>query len=399
MKDKRILVGITGGIAAYKAAELVRILVKSGADTMVSMTYNATRFMTPLTLETLCGKRVVWDMFGRDSVPLDHITWGQNQDLIIIAPATANFLSKMAHGLADDFLSTAVLAASAPILVCPSMNSQMYKNQAVRENIRILKQRGIEVMEPEEGELACNTTGPGRLPDPEKIAENARFILSHKDMSGLKIMVTAGATVEPIDPVRYISNRSSGKMGYAIARAARMRGASVVLVSGPSYLTAPAGVCLLSVRTAEEMRKSVFEHSRESDVIIKAAAVSDYRPRESLIRKLKKGRDSISLDLVRNPDILEELGKAKSAAGYVLVGFAAETEDLVLNAREKLEKKNLDIIVANDVSRDDSGFQTETNLVKILYAGGRIDELPLMTKDEVADQLLDRILLIKEMKR
>ncbi|MBN2062465.1 MAG: bifunctional phosphopantothenoylcysteine decarboxylase/phosphopantothenate--cysteine ligase CoaBC [Deltaproteobacteria bacterium] len=398
MKDKKILVGITGGIAAYKAAELVRIIVKNGADATVAMTSNATRFITPLTLETLCGKRVVWKMFDGGSVPLEHISWGQDQDLIIIAPATANFLSKMAHGLADDFLSTVVLAASAPILACPSMNSRMFNNEAVQNNIRILTQRGIEVMKPDEGELACNTVGPGRLPDPEKIAEQARFILSRKDLASLKILVTAGATIEPIDPVRYISNRSSGKMGYAVAKAARMRGASVILVSGPTYLPPPHGIRLLAVETAEEMRKVVIEHSAESDIIIKAAAVSDYRPRESSMHKLKKGRDSVSLDLVKNTDILEELGRAKSTYGYLLVGFAAETEDLILNARRKMEEKNLDLIVANDVSRVDSGFRTETNLVKIIYSDGRMDELPLLTKDEVADQLLDRIISLKERK-
>jgi phosphopantothenoylcysteine decarboxylase/phosphopantothenate--cysteine ligase len=249
IKDKDIVMGVTGGIAAYKAAELVRILVKSGARVRVAMTDNATRFVSPLTFEALSGNRVVWDMFDSDTRPMDHITWGQESDLIIIAPATANFIAKMANGMADDFLSTMVLAATARVLVCPAMNSRMFSNPALQENMRKIAERGCEVMEPGEGELACRTEGLGRLPEPGEIAERAMAMLSEKDLSGLKILVTAGPTVEPMDPVRYFTNRSTGKMGYALARAAASRGASVILISGPTRLAVPGGVSLHAVRT------------------------------------------------------------------------------------------------------------------------------------------------------
>lgn len=396
MRDRKIIIGVTGGIAAYKAAELVRILFKAGTDIRVSMTANATRFISPLTFETLSGNRVVWDMFAPGTAPLDHITWGQEPDLIIIAPATANFIAKMAHGLADDFLSTMILAADSKILVCPAMNAQMYNSPAVRDNLSVISKRGMTVMDPGEGELACNSEGPGRLPEPEEIAEYARFMLSPHDFSGVKVLVTAGATIEPMDPVRYLSNRSSGKMGYALARAARMRGASATLISGPTALKTPFGVKCLQVKTAEDMRRAVIDHGPGSDVIIKAAAVADYRPRESAGQKIKKGQDSLSLDLVKNPDILWELGKMKEDCGFILVGFAAETEELLANANEKLRKKNLDVIVANDVSRRDAGFEVETNLVKILYKDGRTEDLPLMLKEDVAGIILDRIKEIRD---
>ena len=244
MKGKKIIVGVTGGIAAYKAAELVRLLVKAGAETRVAMTAHATEFVTPLTFEALSGHRVVWDMWSHETLPMDHISWGQEADLIIVAPATANFIGKMAHGMGDDFLSTMVIAATAKILICPSMNSRMLMNPVVQDNIRLLKERGFSVMEPAEGELACGTEGPGRLPEPEDIVEEAVILLSEQDLSGLRVLVTAGATVEPMDPVRYLTNRSSGKMGYALARAARMRGADVVLVSGPTNLPPPPARCV-----------------------------------------------------------------------------------------------------------------------------------------------------------
>lgn len=391
MKGKNIIIGITGGIAAYKAAELVRLFVKDGANVRVGMTENAIRFVAPLTLEALSGNRVTRDMFGSEGASMEHITWGQESDLVIIAPATANFIAKMAHGIADDFLSTMVLAATVRILVCPSMNSRMYENPAVKDNLRIIKQRGMNVMEPGEGELACHTEGLGRLPEPEDIFEQARILLSPQDLSGLRILVTAGPTVEPIDPVRYISNRSTGKMGYALARAARRRGALVTLVSGPTTLGPPYGVIFRGVRTAEEMRQAVFENLQNCDIVIKAAAVSDYRPKESAHKKIKKGPASISLDLVKNPDILALLGDMKKKSPCILVGFAAETQDLLDNATEKLRGKNLDMIVANDVSRDDAGFGADTNIVKLIYEDGRVEESPLMTKDEVADLILDRI--------
>ena len=391
MKGRKVIVGVTGGIAAYKAAELVRLLAKEGAVTRVAMTHRATKFITPLTLETLSGNRVIADMWSPETHPLDHITWGQDSELIIIAPATANFIGKMAHGIGDDFLSTLVIAATARVLLCPAMNTQMYLNNAVQENLRILKARGCAIMEPEAGELACRTEGPGRLPEPEDIVEEARMLLSKQDLAGLRILVTAGATLEPLDPVRYMSNRSSGKMGYALARAARMRGAKVTLVSGPTALKPPRDVALSRVKTTEEMRRTVLAECRQYDVIIKAAAVLDWRPKEIAEHKIKKGRGVQTLELVENPDILAELGCSRGNSRCLLVGFAAETQDFIANAQEKLKKKNLDLIVVNDVSREDAGFEADTNAVKIVYRDGRVEELPLMTKGEVADQLLDRI--------
>jgi len=396
MKGRKVIVGVTGGIAAYKAAELVRLLVKEGAVTRVAMTRHATKFVTPLTLETLSGNRVVADMWDPETRPLDHITWGQESDLIILAPATANFIGKMAHGIGDDFLSTVVIAATARVLVCPSMNTQMYLSQAVQENLRILRARGYTIMEPGSGELACHTEGPGRLPEPEDIVEEARRLLSRQDLSGLRILVTAGATLEPLDPVRYMSNRSSGKMGYALARAASMRGAKVTLVSGPTTLKPPRDVALSHVKTAEEMRRAVLAECQQYDVIIKAAAVLDWRPKETAAHKIKKGRGVQTLELVENPDILAELGCSRGNRRCVLVGFAAETQDLIANAQEKLKKKNLDLIVVNDVSREDAGFEADTNAVKIVYRDGPMEELPLMPKQEVADQLLDRVKVLWE---
>ena len=396
MKGRKVIVGVTGGIAAYKAAELVRLLVKEGAVTRVAMTRHATKFVTPLTLETLSGNRVVADMWDPETRPLDHITWGQESDLIILAPATANFIGKMAHGIGDDFLSTVVIAATARVLVCPSMNTQMYLSQAVQENLRILRARGYTIMEPGSGELACHTEGPGRLPEPEDIVEEARRLLSRQDLSGLRILVTAGATLEPLDPVRYMSNRSSGKMGYALARAASMRGAKVTLVSGPTALKPPRDVALSRVKTAEEMRRAVLAECQQYDVIIKAAAVLDWRPKETAAHKIKKGSGVQTLELVENPDILAELGCSRGNRRCVLVGFAAETQDLVANAQEKLKKKNLDLIVVNDVSREDAGFEADTNAVKIVYRDGPMEELPLMPKQEVADQLLDRVKVLWE---
>jgi phosphopantothenoylcysteine decarboxylase/phosphopantothenate--cysteine ligase len=398
MKDKKVIVSVTGGIAAYKAAELVRLLVKAGAHTTVAMTANATKFVTPLTFEALSGNRVAWDMYGHGTAPMDHIYWGQDADLIIIAPATANFIAKLAHGIGDDFLSTMILAATARILVCPSMNSRMFLNPAVQDNTRILKERGYSLMDPEKGELACRTEGPGRLPEPEDILEQAKILISEQDLSGLKILVTAGATLEPLDPVRYLTNRSSGKMGYALARAARQRGAEVTLVSGPSSLRPPIDVTFCGIQTTEEMKRAVLDHRQRCNVIIKAAAVLDYRPREKATHKIKKEGEIQSLDLVRNPDILAELGATRGDSRSILVGFAAETEDLLANATEKLRQKNLDMIVANDVTREDAGFESDTNLVKVIYRDGHIEDFPLMAKEEVANKLLDRIKEIWESK-
>ncbi len=390
MKGKKIIVGISGGIAAYKAAELVRLLMKAEVYTQVAMTSNATRFVTPATFEALSGNRVIWDMFSQEGPGMEHITWGQDSDLIIIAPATANFIAKMAHGIGDDFMSTMVLAATAKVLVCPAMNSQMFLNPAVQDNLRLLRDRGITVMEPGEGQLACNTEGPGRLPEPEDILEQAEILLTPQDLIGLKILVTAGATAEPIDPVRYITNRSTGKMGYALARAATRRGAAVTLVSGPTALDPPYGVTFCGIKTAEDMKQAVFDNRSDCHIIIKAAAVSDYRPREIAQQKIKKSADSLSIELVKNPDILAQLGATKKESPCILVGFAAETEELLSHAQGKLEAKNLDMIVANDVSRSDAGFEADTNIVKIIYRDGTVEDSSLMSKDEVADLVLDR---------
>ncbi len=391
MKDKKVVVGVTGGIAAYKAAELVRLLMKAGAHTQVAMTAHATKFVTPLTFEALSENRVVWNMWDPGTAPMDHINWGQDADLVIIAPATADFVGKMANGLGDDFLSTMVIAATAKVLVCPSMNARMFLSAAVQQNLAVLKERGYRVMTPGEGELACGVEGPGRLPEPADILELARGLVRDQDLAGMKILVTAGATMEPIDPVRYLTNRSSGKMGYALANMAALRGAEVTLVSGPGNLKPPVNVNFLGVKTTEEMRQAVVDGRLRHDVIIKAAAVLDYRPREVSDQKIKKESGPQTLQLERTPDILAELGRLRGDSPCVLVGFAAETEDLMAHASRKLKKKNLDMIVANDVSRKDAGFDTDTNLVKILHRDGRVEDLPLMTKQEVADQILDRV--------
>ena len=393
LKEKRIVVGVTGGIAAYKAAELVRLLVQEEIYTRVAMTSNATRFVTPLTFEALSGHPVISDMWGQGGSSIDHISWAQESDLIIIAPATANFIAKMVHGLADDFLSTMVLAATSRILVCPAMNDKMFANPVVQENMEKLKARGISVMDPEEGQLACRSEGPGRLPDPHHILEQASMLLATKDLSGLKVLVTAGPTEEPLDPVRHLTNRSSGKMGFALARAARKRGASVTLISGPTSQAPPYGVEFVEVRTAEEMKRHVFEKHDGCHIIIKAAAVSDYRPTKAAGEKIKKGPESLVLELTKNPDILRELGEKKTT-GCILVGFAAETGDMLTNAMEKMKTKNLDMIVANDVSRIDAGFESDSNAVKIICRDGKVHEYPLMAKDEVADNVLDKAMEI-----
>ncbi len=390
MKGKNIVVGISGGIAAYKAAELVRLLMKSEALTNVAMTTNAAQFVTPVTFEALSGNRVICNQFRDEGPLMEHITWGQEADLVIIAPATANIIGKIANGIGDDFLSTMLLATTAKILVCPSMNSQMYMNPAVQDNLKRLKERDITVMAPGEGQLACRTEGPGRLPEPADIVEQAEMLLSRQDLSGLKILLTAGATVEPIDPVRFITNRSTGKMGYALARAAKRRGASVTLISGPTALPSPYGVTFFGVKSAEEMKQEVFDNRSGCDIIIKAAAVADYRPLEMAKQKIKKGTDTLTLELTKNPDILAELGATKKEFPCVLVGFAAETEELLSHAKAKLEAKNLDMIVANDVSRNDAGFEADTNIVKMIYRNGDTEDSRLMSKDDIADLILDR---------
>ena len=389
LTGKNLVLGITGSIAVYKSAELVRHLKKVDVVVKVVMTANATRFVTPLTFETLSGNRVICDMFSRDGTSIDHVSLGQESDLIIIAPATANFLAKMAHGIGDDFLSTFILAVTAKILICPAMDKEMYSNQIVKANILSLKERGFIVMEPEEGMLASGAIGIGRFPNPSAIMEVIRYLLTDHDLKGLKVLITAGPTIEYIDPVRIVTNRSTGKMGYALARSAWRRGAEVTLVTGPTHLDPPQGIQMIKVKTAEEMREAVLNNYRDRDVVIKAAAVSDYRPLRRAQEKEKRKKGPIKVEMVPTTDILAELGKDKGDIS--LVGFAAETTDHIANARDKMKDKNLDLVVVNDVSREDRGFAADSNEVRMIDRKGNEEAVPLMSKEGVADRILDKI--------
>jgi len=390
LRDKQILLGVTGGIAAYKACEIVRLLVKAEAKVQVVMTENATRFVSPLTFEVLSGKPVFVGMFERNSHPLAHIELADEAELLLIAPATANIIGKIANGVADDLLSTLYLATKAKILICPAMNVNMYAHPAVQENLKKLKTRGVEVLEPESGELACGWEGKGRLPEPEEILEACEYMLSPKDFAGKKFLITAGPTREAIDPVRFISNRSSGKMGFALAKAAKSRGGAVVLISGPSALKAPLGVRLIKVESAEQMKNACEENFKDADIVIKAAAVSDFKPKIQESEKIKKDDAPSALELERTSDIIAGLGRQKRD-GQILVGFAAETEELLKNARKKLQDKNLDLIVANNVARKGAGFDVETNIATLLFRDGKSKRLPKMTKLELSHKILDYI--------
>lgn len=396
IKEKNIIVGVTGGIAAYKSCELVRGLVKKEASVQVVMTKNATEFITPLTLQTLSGNKVAINTFDLEwESEIGHITLADNADLVVVAPATASFIGKVGNGIADSLLTTVILATKAPIILCPAMNVNMYNNPAVQENIKKLKGYEIIVMEPGVGDLACGWEGKGRLPEIDIILGEIEKTLTPDDMSKEKVLVTAGATREFIDSVRYISNPSSGKMGYALAKEAANRGAEVVLVSGKSNLCPIPGVKTINIETSEEMYKSVMEHLDWSTVVVKAAAVGDYTPVKKENGKIKKEDKNRTLELKRTQDILKEIGKNKN--DRIVIGFAAETDNLIKNAQEKLKKKNADLIVANDVSRSGAGFEEDTNIAHLIY-GDSAEELPLMSKSLLAQKILDKISDIKKNK-
>ena len=396
MKKPCVVLGVTGGIAVYKACELLRLLQKRGIDVFVVMTQNACRFVAPLTFETLSGHPVAVDTFDRPQTwEVEHIALAKRADLFLLAPATANIMGKMACGIADDMLSTTVMATRAPVLVAPAMNTGMWENAAVQQNVKTLRARGVEIVAPVSGHLACGDSGAGKLEDVAVIAERAcELLFAKKDMEGLRVMVTAGPSREALDPVRYISNRSSGKMGYAIAQAAQKRGAEVTLLSGPVVIEAPQGVKLVPFTTTQELLDRASELAQEQDLLIQAAAPADYRAKEVAPQKIKKqGGEPMTFTLVENPDVAATLGKTKRS-GQVFVGFAAETNDVLAHARDKLARKNLDMIVANDVTRPGAGFDVDTNIVTLITKDGQ-EALPMMSKAEVAQRILDRALALR----
>ena len=390
ISDKRIVLCISGGIAAYKSVELLRLFQKAGADVKAVMTENAEHFVGSMTFEAISGHPVFDGMYGGNSdAKMRHIAWAEEADAVVVAPATANIIGKLANGIADDAVTTFMLAVTAPKIICPSMNTNMYENRAVQRNIDILEGDGFIVVDPGEGELACGAVGAGRLPEPDYIFDRVANIFFPKDFKGKKVLVTAGPTREAIDPVRFVSNPSSGKMGYAVAKAAADRGGDVILVSGPTALKIPFGVNRLDVVTAADMADAVFDHMDDADIIIKVAAVSDYAPFKKSEHKIKKGEGGISIKMERTVDILAELGRRKK--DQILVGFAAETQNLKENAVEKLNKKNLDMIAGNLVGEPSSGFNADTNKLNLFFKDGSIEELPVMDKAAVAHVLLDRV--------
>jgi phosphopantothenoylcysteine decarboxylase / phosphopantothenate---cysteine ligase len=402
----KIALGVTGGVAAYKAAELVRRLQQENLDVQVVMTRSAQEFITPLTFAALTGKKVITEMFGAHGAEpanvesaIEHIAVAQRIDLLLVAPATADILGHFAQGIARDFLSTLYLATKAPVVVAPAMNVNMWEHPATQENLQKLRARGVHVVHPDEGYLACGMTGAGRLAATEAIIERVRSVLGlRRDLDGQTVLVTAGPTREDLDPVRFLTNRSSGKMGYALAEAAARRGAHVILVSGPTDFSAPDGVDWVPVRTTEEMRNAVRERASDANVVIMAAAVADYRPAAAQSQKLKRGDGGLTLELEPTPDILAELGRdpVQQSGRRVLVGFAAETDRLAENARGKLARKGADMIVANDVTQEGAGFDTDTNIVTIFTRDGREIPLPKLTKFEVANRILDQALEIQK---
>ena len=395
LNGKSIVLGVCGGIAAYKAVELLRLYVKAGADVHVIMTRAAQKFVGPLTFQTLSSNPVHTELFDLyQEQEIGHISLADRADLLVVAPATANLIGKVAHGIADDLLTTTIMATKAPVVFAPAMNTNMLENPLYFDNQSRLEKFGYRFIDPISGDLACGWQGKGKLPDPEQLFTESLLSIRESDLAGETILITAGPTREEIDPVRYLSNYSSGKMGYAIAKAAAARGAKVVLVSGPTSLDSPNGVETIHVVSAQQMNGVVLERAHEATVVIKAAAVADYRPLVRAAGKVKKdGQESWAVELEKTPDILAALGKLGLNA--LLVGFAAETDDLIGNARKKLEKKNVDLIVANDVSRTDAGFEVDTNAVRLLFRDGSEEELPLLPKSEVANTLLDRIMKLR----
>ena len=389
LTGKRIVVGVTGGIAAYKACDLVSRLKKRGAQVRVVLTEHACQFVQPLTFETLSGNPAYTDSFDR-KYEIGHVALAKWADLLLIAPATANCMAKMACGVADDLLSTTCLAVRCPVLVAPAMNSAMWRNPATQANLALLRSRGVRFVGPEAGHLACGDDDVGRMSEPEQIVEAVDAILNPlRDLEGLNVLVTAGPTVERIDPVRYITNRSTGKMGYALAEAARDRGANVTLISGPTSLTAPEGVELVQIKSSAQLCAAVLERGERADVVVQAAAPADFRPKNVAERKIKKTGESMTLELEATTDIAAELGRRKQP-GQILVAFAAETNDVMDNARGKLIKKNADLIVANDVSRSDAGFGVDTNVITLITAED-VRALEKMSKRAAADAILSRV--------
>ncbi|HJF52561.1 MAG TPA: bifunctional phosphopantothenoylcysteine decarboxylase/phosphopantothenate--cysteine ligase CoaBC [Butyricicoccus pullicaecorum] len=398
LQGKNVVLCITGGIAAYKAADLTSRLRKLGAQVYIIMTESATHFITPLTLEVLSEHRVVTDMFDRTFTwEVEHISLAKRADVFVIAPATANIIGKAAHGIADDMVSTTLMATKAPMVIAPAMNTNMYENPIVQQNIALLKARGVSFVEPASGRLACGDTGKGKLADPADIAHAIEAAATPHDLEGLSVLVTAGPTREAMDPVRFISNHSTGKMGYAIAQRAQMRGAKVTLVSGPVALDAPANVSVISITSAMEMHDAVMEQLPHQDWVIKAAAVGDYRPETQADDKLKKKADEMSVALVKNPDILKEIGMQKRD-DQTVCGFSMETRDLIENSRAKLEGKNCDMLVANNLKTAGAGFAHDTNVATLLYRDGSSEPLSLMQKDSLADIVLDRMLALHRKK-
>ena len=398
LKNREIILGVTGGIAAYKSVELLRELTRKGVNVHVVMTQNAQQFITPLTFQTLSGNPVLRDMFQLlEGSKIGHVALADIADLMVICPATANIMGKIANGIADDFLTTMVMTTKVPVLLSPSMNVNMWQSSLVQNNVERLKAHGYQFVDPIEGDLACGSVGKGKLADIEEIVEKIEDIFTKKDLFHQRVLVTAGPTLEPIDPVRYITNRSSGKMGFALAKIARRRGAEVTLITGPNSLSLPRrDIPRIMVNDAREMHEAVLHHFEDSHIVIMAAAVADFRPRDILTEKITKRKNgTYLLEMDKNPDILKELGEKRH--NHILVGFAAETSGLMENAEVKLKEKNLDIIVANDVTQPGAGFGVDTNIVKILDAAGKVKKIPLLSKDEVANIILDQVVkLVKK---